>query len=482
MITILEKSNNYIIPYSVLNDSGLSNLFSEHILEIISCPCSGAVIKKRHEIFESLQDQNFYDRFNAAYLAMADYCKCLAFFKDEMPFIQKLFVISAVAKKYFYALKELSLIPENGEYMTNLHYQVETLIDNSTSASEAYAKVCEYINAHNNCTIRFANGSIVLARITEAEKKKRPFGLFESAAKILQKFGNSSNYSQISLPIGLSPQIAEMIRVDEQEKFNLEAYIVLLSDCITKEILLLKNEFGFYLQMYSFVNKMTDRKIPVCLPSIAESKEISMRNAHNYEVSSNFAANSIGNDVVAGENDSIVIICGANGGGKTTYLNTILQNMILFLAGCPVLCEKARIYPYSELHSYFVDDEKCNKSRFEYEQERIKHIIIDSGENESILFLNEPYSSTNEINAIEQMNHLFNLARKRGLTVFVVTHFEIEKGQSYLVMSPIVDQNGKRTYKFERRLSAGASMCADILKRYKCDYESLMQIVESKKW
>ncbi len=284
MITILEKSNNYIIPYSVLNDSGLSNLFSEHILEIISCPCSGAVIKKRHEIFESLQDQNFYDRFNAAYLAMADYCKCLAFFKDEMPFIQKLFVISAVAKKYFYALKELSLIPENGEYMTNLHYQVETLIDNSTSASEAYAKVCEYINAHNNCTIRFANGSIVLARITEAEKKKRPFGLFESAAKILQKFGNSSNYSQISLPIGLSPQIAEMIRVDEQEKFNLEAYIVLLSDCITKEILRLKNEFGFYLQMYSFVNKMTDRKIPVCLPSIAESKEISMRNAHNYEV------------------------------------------------------------------------------------------------------------------------------------------------------------------------------------------------------
>ena len=170
----------------------------------------------------------------------------------------------------------------------------------------------------------------------------------------------------------------------------------------------------------------------------------------------------------------------ATGYFKGFFKQEILEEYIAIRKAFPEL----NFHTIARIKSMDATLEKASRKGIEniYDIHGIKHIIIDSGENESILFLNEPYSSTNEINAIEQMNHLFNLARKRGLTVFVVTHFEIEKGQSYLVMSPIVDQNGKRTYKFERRLSAGASMCADILKRYKCDYESLMQIVESKKW
>ena len=126
---------------------------------------------------------------------------------------------------------------------------------------------------------------------------------------------------------------------------------------------------------------------------------------------------------VSMEYGSFAMITGANHSGKTSYLKSVGQACILAQLGFFVPAASMRFTPVKAMFTLFSgeEDEDLRYSRMGLEVQRI-HTILQEADSESMVFFNEPLTSTNPIEAIslcvEWIVHFINT----GVTGFMVTH------------------------------------------------------------
>ncbi len=481
MITILDnKRKGCHIPYEALCDCGFVKLLSGNVLDIIKTPCDAETIKKRQEIFAALNGEGFHDLFVEAYNAINDFSKTAKMLDDvEMPSIKRVFIANALTDKYLSMLNSIAAIPIKGRFLAALNEYVFSRLSDFQSALGARNKVADFINDSSAFSVHTTAGTVTSADLIGHSERGEYRGLLGNAAKVLDRFGMNTDSRKLGTSIAISPRLTLMLQ-NISAADELSDSVDEILGAIDFDLKGLKNEFEFYLQMHDFINKAACGRLPFCIAEVSNSKEIVMKNAYNVKISVENNAESVGNDVSCSIDENIIFISGANGGGKTTYIKTVLQNMVLFLAGCPILCESARIYPFTGIYSYFISDELPDKSRYENECRRIYGIFDEAAEGESVIFLNEPFSSTYDDNALVQFDNVLEKAKGKKLILFIVTHLKVPDEYAGSTLTPIVDDSGERTFKLERRASAKSSRCLDILKKHGCDRDSLIRFAETK--
>ncbi len=228
------------------------------------------------------------------------------------------------------------------------------------------------------------------------------------------------------------------------------------------------SEIEFVLGMIRFIRRANEQGIPYSFPAVSEKKEIELKNVYDITLLKKEGTHIVPNDVCFNEKEPFFYLTGANGGGKTTYIRAVGTAVIFFLNGAPVFCEGGRCGLFSSVYTHFPRDERFEGSgRFVDEEKRVNE-ILSADDGNSLILLNETFSTTGEEKAVKCTEELAEKLYKSGSFGVYITHQHSIDEQKIPFLSVVVDESdsNRRTYKIEKRRTESFSFAKDILKKY----------------
>ncbi len=161
-----------------------------------------------------------------------------------------------------------------------------------------------------------------------------------------------------------------------------------------------------------------------------------------------------GNDLDA-DGRSLIIITGANQGGKSTFLRSVGLAHLMMAAGMPVAAESFTAATVAGVTTHYAraEDPTMTAGKFDEELSRMSRIAGRIGPH-ALLLCNESFATTNERQAAEIATDILRALDQVGITVVFVTHnyelahrFEQEYGQTTLLLRAERDETGHRSFR-----------------------------------
>lgn len=120
---------------------------------------------------------------------------------------------------------------------------------------------------------------------------------------------------------------------------------------------------------------------------------------------------------------NLLIVTGANQGGKSTFLRSIGIAQIMMQCGLPVAAEsyESGIFPSFFTHFTRREDSEMNSGRLNEELKRMSQ-IVDHLEGDSLLLLNESFASTTEKEGSAIAYDIIRALTESGVKILTVTH------------------------------------------------------------
>ncbi|HTQ89354.1 MAG TPA: hypothetical protein VMK84_07650, partial [Streptosporangiaceae bacterium] len=238
---------------------------------------------------------------------------------------------------------------------------------------------------------------------------------------------------------------------------NLVANAVAQSaDHIRGYFTMLQAELGFYVGCLNLADRLAAKGVPISVP---EPRPLSpdafgcsdLRDAC-LELRSGCAV--VGNDVQA-DGKSLVIITGANSGGKSTFLRSVGVAQLMMQCGLFVTAGSYRANVTRGIFTHFIREEDAGMTsgRLDDELRRMSAIAGRIGPGCLMLF-NESFAGTNEREGSEIGRQVVSALLDAGITVFFVTHrfgfaehFHRQQAASTLFLRAERRPDGRRDYK-----------------------------------
>lgn len=172
------------------------------------------------------------------------------------------------------------------------------------------------------------------------------------------------------------------------------------------------------------------------------------------------------------EHKRLVVITGANQGGKTTFLRSIGLAQLMMQCGLFVGADDFKAEICSALFTHYKreEDATMKSGKFDEELARMNEIAEHIVPN-SILFFNESFAATNEREGSEIATQIVRALLEKGIKVFYVTHlyefargFFNEKDKNVLLRAER-EQDGRRTFKLAEAEPLQTSYGQDLYKK-----------------
>ncbi len=161
----------------------------------------------------------------------------------------------------------------------------------------------------------------------------------------------------------------------------------------------------------------------------------------------------VGNDLDA-DGKPLVIITGANSGGKSTFLRSVGIAQIMMQCGLFVTAESYHASLSGRIFTHFVrqEDTTMTSGRLDEELQRVS-AIADQIRPGCLVLFNESFSSTNEREGSEIARHVVEALLDAGIAVCFVTHqydfaagFSGSRPESTLFVRAERGADGQRSY------------------------------------
>lgn len=193
---------------------------------------------------------------------------------------------------------------------------------------------------------------------------------------------------------------------------------------------LLRAELGFYLGCLNLRQELQARRQPVCYPDPYGPSELRFTARGLYDAGLALTMSEpagthetvVGNDVDA-DGMRLIMITGANRGGKSTFLRGAGQAQLMAQAGMFVPARSLGLSASTGVFTHFKreEDATMEKGKLDEELERLSVIAgeITPG---ALLLCNESFASTNEREGSEIARQVIRALTEDGVRVVVVTH------------------------------------------------------------
>jgi DNA mismatch repair ATPase MutS len=193
----------------------------------------------------------------------------------------------------------------------------------------------------------------------------------------------------------------------------------------------LRAELGFYVACLNLHEQLVEKEQPTRLPEPRPPQETTLSARQLSDVSLAFHLDSkvVGNDVDA-DRKQLVVITGANQGGKSTFLRSIGLAQLMMQAGMFVAAEAFSANTCAGVFTHFKreEDPTMTRGKLEEELQRMSEIANVIGP-ASLLLCNESLASTNEREGSEIGRQVVSAMTEAGVKVFYVTHlFDLADG------------------------------------------------------
>lgn len=207
---------------------------------------------------------------------------------------------------------------------------------------------------------------------------------------------------------------------------------------------MLRAELGFYLGCLNLRDRLLAKDRPVCFPApagaapaSAENIRLSARDLYDAALALSLDdAPAVGNDVDA-DGKQVIMITGANHGGKSTFLRSVGLAQLMMQAGMFVPAESFAASVGTGVFTHFKreEDATMEKGKLDEELDRMSTIagqIPASG----LLLCNESFASTNEREGSEIARQIIRALTEAGIRVVFVTHMYDLAGRYYAEHDP----------------------------------------------
>jgi hypothetical protein len=240
---------------------------------------------------------------------------------------------------------------------------------------------------------------------------------------------------------------------------------------------MLQLELGFYIGCLNLADRLAAKEVPVVFPepdpstpqaslafSCTDLRDTCLELASPDPVT--------GNDVQA-DGKSLVIITGANSGGKSTFLRSTGVAQLMMQCGLFVTAASFRAAPVPRIFTHFIraEDPSMTSGRLDEELRRMNTIAGQITEHCLMLF-NEAFAGTNEREGSEIGYQITRALLDAGIRVFFVSHrfafadrFRRQDAGSTLFLRAERESDGRRNYKLAVRDPLPASYGEDLYYR-----------------
>lgn len=246
------------------------------------------------------------------------------------------------------------------------------------------------------------------------------------------------------------------------------------TDHILSFFRLLQTELAFYIAALHLHGALADAGVPQCVPVPVQKREGPvLHGTHVYDAVLALAGRDVvGNDLTA-DDKTLIMITGANQGGKSTLLRSIGQAQLMMQAGLMVCAGSFSASPCHLVVTHFKREEDRDLVRGKLDEElaRMRDIVAVIGRGDVILF-NESFASTNEREGSEIARNIIRALTERGVRVIFVTHLYDLALSQYAAHSPTAlflraerGTEGRRTFRIAEGEPLSTSFGVDLYRR-----------------
>jgi DNA mismatch repair ATPase MutS len=196
------------------------------------------------------------------------------------------------------------------------------------------------------------------------------------------------------------------------------------ADHILSFFTLLRTELAFYVGCLNLHGQLAQMMEPVCFPVPASPGErrCSFRELADICLALSMKQKVVGNDVNA-DNKDLVIITGANQGGKSTFLRSIGLAQLMMQCGMFVPAESFCANTCKALFTHYKreEDAAMKSGKLDEELSRMSD-TVDNITPDSMVLFNESFAATNEREGSEIARQIVGALLEKRIKVFFVTH------------------------------------------------------------
>lgn len=236
--------------------------------------------------------------------------------------------------------------------------------------------------------------------------------------------GNPTSY-KVSINNSDTRSVGYLLDLKQRGMEDTADIIACVVDEMNEFFLELHKELAFCCGCINLYQNLTKIGCKVVFPTVYETKEhqFCFRELYDVGLALSQQKQVVGNSLNLNPYDMIVIT-GANQGGKSTFLRSVGLAEIMFQCGMFVGAEQYESSICSGIYTHFRKDEdiKMNSGKLDDELRRFSE-IIDQIKPGSILMCNESFSSTNEKEGSEIAVPILDAIVENQIKVLLVTHF-----------------------------------------------------------
>jgi DNA mismatch repair ATPase MutS len=219
---------------------------------------------------------------------------------------------------------------------------------------------------------------------------------------------------------------------------------------------MLRTELAFYIGCVNLHEELQRKQVSMVFPSPAAADEhrLSFQGLRDSCLTLSMDQLVVANDAAADRQD-LVIVTGANQGGKSTFLRSIGLAQLMMQCGMFVSAESLSFSVRDGLFTHFKreEDTAMKSGKLDEELSRMSD-IIDHVTPYSMILFNESFASTNEREGSEIASQIVSALLERRVKIVFVTHLHelargfYERGNGGVLFLRAERQaDGGRTYK-----------------------------------
>lgn len=225
------------------------------------------------------------------------------------------------------------------------------------------------------------------------------------------------------------------------------------NDHILQFFTLLRHELAFYLGCMNLYDHLQKLKEPVIFPMVVPSSSFTHYAKELYDpcLALSMEKQVVGNDVNADQR-RLIIITGANQGGKSTFLRSIGIAQLMMQSGMFVAAAEYVANIANQIFTHFKkeEDHTMQSGKFDEELSRMDDIANHISAGSMVLF-NESFAATNEREGSEIATQIVTALTEKGVKVFFVTHlydfalsfFEKKSSENLFLRAERLDSTNK---------------------------------------
>ena len=187
---------------------------------------------------------------------------------------------------------------------------------------------------------------------------------------------------------------------------------------------MLRAELAFYIGCLNLQRVLDQIDTPICIPvpDMPGERSLSFRNMYDISLALSLGRKVIGNDLNANKKD-IIIVTGANTGGKSTFLRSLGLALLMMQSGMFTPAEEFSSEVCDGLITHYKREEDATMESGKWDEELSRMSgIVDRVRPNSVVLFNESFASTNEREGSEIAEQIVKGLLDAGVRVAFVTH------------------------------------------------------------